>query len=202
MTWEELFPHVLTSAPNCPDDTAIRALRTAAIEFCQRSNAWRRTLDAITADGVSNSFLMTAPDDTAILKLYAVSVNGRDYNRVEPGKGMALVRTNFPGEFAFTRDRKNVEIYPLQDVGTTIEVDVSLAPTLEAGELDAELDEHALKIAHGALAIMLRMPKTDWTDLKLADYYGTMFANEAKTMGLRASLGSMRASHRGSKDYF
>lgn len=71
--YEEFFPDVLPYVPDCPDITALAAIRDACVEFCDRSHYLQETLerDDIEA-GEAEYTLACTPGYTVVMALNAV----------------------------------------------------------------------------------------------------------------------------------
>ena len=46
--YDTLLPDVLSMVPACPEVIAERAIRSAAIELCEKTDAYQKQLDPIT----------------------------------------------------------------------------------------------------------------------------------------------------------
>ena len=81
---ELLLPRVMERAPQCPEPTAIRHIRDAAIEFCRRTRVWR---DSDTFDVASPCEPLVFNESTQIYEISTARYFGPDeVPGIDPGQ--------------------------------------------------------------------------------------------------------------------
>ena len=185
---EDFLPDVMLSADECPEEVALRAIRSALREFCIGSRVWQMWLDPeIVAAGETE----IAPDLPAGTQRVAVIEARRDGKQIRVVSEADLNngrlgsrRDDFVFDLSAYRagDWRDIEgpdvlalvttsandtlgVFPKLEAGRTneIEVRVALAPTMLATEVaDELLDEWGEYIAQGALRRLLVMPGKPW----------------------------------------
>ena len=195
MTYEEFLPYVLTSAPSCPRDTALRHIRLAAIDFCARTGVWREELDGIVANGAGRQAL-PINDQTEIVKLIRVEIaDGVDSapyvaELVSPEAGRQAQMTGQTAQVAWTDDRRGLWLQPAPPSGAVVRVLATLKPTLASYDFpEVVFQHHAHNIADGALSRLLVMPKTDWQDMTAADVYAGRYRDAVSSYGIQSERG-------------
>lgn len=156
---------VLPFVVGCPMPVMVQHVRLAAIDFCRKTQCFKRDLAPKATDGTA-ILLMEPLAGTQIRQVKSVVVGDRgDWPVLGAPQGEHFVRTNHPADFCFTSDNRRLHIYALQPTGTLVTVNAALAPSLLATELDDALfDEYGQDIAEGAIASIKSVPKQDFTD--------------------------------------
>lgn len=198
MDWSAFGPLILPYATTCSAPLMEQHARLAAIEFFEHTKAWQADLDAIVADGIETSFSMVPPDDAQIEKIIAVSVtdaNGNvDHASVLRDDGRTTRRRS--DLVAYTPDRIELVLQPLQRDGTSIVVTAALKPTLLAETLpDVLFNQYGQHIAQGALSSLTSMAAKPWTDATVARISAAKFIN-AKAVTARKVERGMAKSQR------
>lgn len=208
MTWDDFAPFVLPYAPGCPDATAEHHLRQAAISFCRHTNVWQTTLAALTGDGVLTSFAMVLPTDAEASKLLGVAVTESglaisDASLPVPSDGAQRIRDGSLHLIAFTEDLRTLTVWPAQPVAASIVATAALKPSMTAATFPAVLFGHyAQDIANGALATILSMPKTEWTDMNAAAIKAAEFNARKATVARIVERGFSKSTRRSSTRWF
>ena len=157
-----LLPLILPYTPGCPDITAMSALQQAAIEFFQRSLAWRSVLAVATTEAVSSYYFPTPPG-TVVAKLLDAWVDGEPVPVVtmDGGRVAAIEAIN---SAVWTNDRTTFEVRPVPGaLAKAVSVFVALKPTQGSTLVAADqLEQHAEALAAGALARLHAMTGKQW----------------------------------------
>lgn len=174
MTYEDFFKWVLPVAPTVPDPTAIDHIRNAAIEFCSRTRCWSEQLDPVTADG-SSEYALNIDQECEVSRLLEVRVDSDDYPVRTARDARRLISDDPTERVAYTRNGRDLILNPAPASGSIV-VEADLRPSIESTEFpDDVFALYAQRIAHGALASLLAMPKKDWSDPELAGYHHGLF---------------------------
>jgi len=188
--WSDFLPYVLPYVIGCPDPTAEQHIKLAAIDFCRRTLCHRVTLEPELSSGVSHDIELYPEDGTQIIKIKAVAVGEREFDLVDPAKGLYLARSEYPGDFVFTLDNLTLQVYPLQPARTPVAVDVALAPSITAiGLSEAMAASHLQDIAQGAIASIKRIPSQPFSDLNGSTLHHGLFEARIKTVAAKAARG-------------
>ncbi len=192
---EELLPRVAEVAAGCPDPTAIRHLRDAAIEFCRRTRIWRSTESwALTTD----DYEIVVVDQEA--SIYEITRASLDDIYLEP-KTIDWLDREDPSwrddEGApkwFTQSMPNtVRVTPHPADGGTLTLEMILIPSIDTERIPDELvDTYSRTIADGALARILMLP-SGFQDLNLALAHGAKFDLEIGRWADRVPKGQQKA---------
>lgn len=197
-----VLPH-LTAAPR---PLVELSLRQAAIEFCERTKAWRHIITtAVTAQTATP----VAPNYCAIHQIESATLDGQHLTPVSYTEILSDDLTGEqdqgPPQYITQSTPNEVQIYPFAP--GTLRLSVILKP--RAGQLfgtDAAdplhdaynvvpefmLTQHGETIAYGALARMFIVPNEAWTDGNRANFYRAEF--EKRT--IESQDVSIRGQHR------
>ena len=201
------LPLILPFCPECPDFLAEQHARFAAIEFCERSRAWRHIVTVEIPAGSAGVGVMVAPDTAAIHEIEFAEINGRKLTPVQfstidgTGAGQAdYITQTAPGE---------VRVVPFEP--GTLKVSVFLKP-LTASQYGTDaarplfdrynvvpdflVDMHGHTIAAGALAKLLSIRNEPWSDAKEALRYEARFREKLDSAFRWNMRGQQRAPQR------
>lgn len=212
---EELLPRVHEVAPACPEPTAIRHLRDAAIDFCRRTRVWRdydefplgaSACEAIAASSEAQIFEIThasvrvaEPDEDEdesnedcrqIVDLEAKTVDwlDKEYPGWRDKEGTPLYLTQI--------EPNTVRVVPKPEVGSTLRLELILLPSVSAERLpDVLVVTYGQVIADGALGRLLLLP-TDFSRPDLAAVHAKAFADALGRWGAQIPRGQQRAKRR------
>lgn len=181
--------HVLPFAPGCPQHTAERALRAAAIEWCERTNGWR-VIDSF--DLTENRQAIVTPEYAVIHKIEEATFNGLPLTptaftearpdelsgEVEAGDPLYLTQVG-PNEvsvypFAPGVLRLSMFLKPREDSLFGIDPEDSLKDAYNVVPAFM-LSQHAERLSFGALARILAIPGQVFTNPQEAQRYRMMF---------------------------
>lgn len=198
-TFESLLPDVLPSVHGCSDPVAISAIRSAAIDFCVKSEVYQQELDPVTTVAKIFEYDLEPPRNTVVHRiLWAI----HDGEKLEP-LSTGLLERRLPD----WRDKANAGIpkyfvqqsqtlFYLAPMPATTKVEsviirAVLKPTVSSTVLDDEvINNHKDAIVNGALFRLLRTPSKDWTDYGAAQMYGALYAE-----GVREAEQEARAAN-------
>lgn len=198
MNLTDLMPHVLPNVSGCPSPTALFHIRQAAIEFCERTLVWQADLEEITSVADDDTYAMTFPTGSALVKLLAFTVDGDEASVVTADKGRRMALNDCGGDVAWTLDRVNLKVHPTPTVdGTVYGILAALKPTQTATTIADSLGEHyAADIAAGALAGLYRMKGVGWSDPVMATDRRDWFQRRIGVVAGQVSKGFGRGRRR------
>lgn len=187
------LPLVLPHLVAAPRPLVELSLRQAAIEFCERTKAWRHI---ITTPVTVQKPMPAAPDYCAIHQIESATLDG---HVLTPISHTEVVTDDMRGEqdrgvpqYITQSTPNEVQIYPFAP--GTLRLSVILKP--RAGQLfgtdpadplhdaynvvpEFMLSQHGETIAYGALARMFIVPGEAWTDASRANFYRAEFEKRA-----------------------
>ncbi len=201
---ELLLPRVLEKAAACPEPTALRHLRDAAIEFCRRTRVWRDTetftlgtdeCEAVAVDQDATIYEISdarfSSDNCSEVTLKPRTIDWLDQER--PGwrtqQGVPEFRTQSAPD--------TVRVVPQpQDTGGTLTLELILIPSALAEQLpDVLVDVYAKEIADGALGSVLLLP-AEFGNAELGAMHKQLFADALGRFGDRVPRGQQRSPRR------
>ena len=195
-TYSSLVKEVLPYVPLCPDSLVEQNLRSATIEFCERSKAYILDMDPFNTISGVYEYDFEIPSGTEVHQVLYMTYDGRDMDPISPRS----LELNYPD----WRDRTgNPHVY-LQKTPTTFWVvpvpsgsdqiiaSVALKPTRSSNNIDTTISNtYRDAIIYGALYRLLRMPHREWTDIGAAQEYSFQFSQEIQQAELRARGGDL-----------
>ncbi|MEY9435581.1 phage adaptor protein [Bradyrhizobium elkanii] len=176
--FDAFYPHVMPSAPGCPEPTVINALRQAAQRFCETTRAWRcnDTFD-VTMDTCA---FVCVPDGAELFEIEAVTFDGRPIDPISVAELDRLMpRWRDQTEAAQPRyytqlDFDTIRLAPAGE--GTVQVWAFLKPSEDADQLPDFLGaKFARAIASGALADILLLPGQPFFNPDLASVHAARF---------------------------
>lgn len=204
VAFEALLPEILPMVDGCPDTLVETTIRSAAIEFCERTGAYQSELDPITTVANIYEYDLEAPTGTTIHKIMWVTFDGKDLEPIST----ALLEQRKPKwrESGYGGDpeyyiKQSKSIFwmvpvPSATAASSTIVRAQLKPTHSSNTCDEQImDEHRDSIVNGALFRLLRMPGKAWSDIQGAQIYASLFENavvEAERRARHADEGVAR----------
>lgn len=198
-TWENFFTLVQPHVSGCPEVVIENHLRQASVDFCERSEVWRRRLETdYTIQGVSD-YELSVPNNALLENITSLFIDGLPARRVSDFniENYPDTAEGRPQYFSMHEDAE-VRLYPTPDARYSLKTDCVLKPGLEAtGVEDFIFRTHRQCIAYGALGTLMIIPGKEWTNPELATYYSLKFnksCDDAKGRDNRRS--GMRVRYR------
>jgi hypothetical protein len=192
MKLDDLIPQVILEAPAVADIAASYQIALAARELCTFSLAWQ---DEVTLPLSGRSLYDFAPDEGDLVEpmsgVYAPSATGST-SVIRPATPAQLdlndpswrTRTGNPLWYYFPSS-DSVRFVPNPPTGNVI-IRVALQPNMGQKTIDDRVGSVFNEgVVHGALYRLLRMPDREWTNYKLASYYGDLFEQAKSTAQVR-----------------
>jgi hypothetical protein len=184
-SYESLFPDVIPVVPDCPDSLIERNIRSAVIEFCEKTGIYQSELDPITTVGNIYEYDLEPPSGTVVHKIMSGVHDGKDLEPISSGlleqrkpKWREQSNNGVP-EYYIKQGQSLVWLVPTPSatmISSTI-LRTQLKPTATSTGCDSDvMNEYRDTIINGALFRLLRTPGQSWTDLTGAQIYGSLFA--------------------------
>lgn len=180
--YETLLPDVLSLVPACPEMLAERAIRSAVIELCEKTDAYQKQLDPVTAVANIYEYDLEPPAGTIVHRIVWVTYDGKPLEPVSSGlleqrKENWREETGTPEYFIKQGlDQFNLVPVPSATLFRGVEIRVALKPTQTSSSCDDEImTDYRDTIINGALFRLCRMPSQDWTDFNAASVYNSLF---------------------------
>ncbi len=207
--YSEFFPYVLPSVPGCSSPMATDAIRTAAIDFCERSRAWT---DNLTMSALANTgaYPFVPPAGSAVAEILQAWFNGLPIDPKTPDE-LRQLYTNWrtesgnEPEFYTQEDTVSVTLVPMPEaaLADAIKLRVALAPAADSTGVDTRIfNKYRTDIAAGALAILLKIPGEKFYNPNLAQERQATFNAAIADANYKAAKGFVRARRRVTKNYF
>ena len=202
--YEAFLPEVMPDLPGCPEPMVINAIRNAAIEFCERSWAWRVDLDPIDAIANQAVYDLSPPNSSVVCHVIYVDFMGKQLFPATPDqlndiwRGWRTVKNVQPTYF-FLPDQRTIQLVAAPSAATVAAVNmtVALKPTRTSKGLETVVyEEYAEGIAHGAKARLNAQINKEWTDKELSVYHNSMFMESYGMANLSAAKSFTRSPFR------
>lgn len=191
---EDVFPHVLPHAPNCPRPAALLYVREAAIEFCRRTRIWRHA-DAFDYEGEP---FVCVPPDSSLFEIEQAKFDGR---RLAAAAHFDRDDESGPPQYVTQVTPNTISIVP-QAIGR-LWLSLFLVPSQDAKTLpDFLLDQHGKALGAGALASILLLPNQPYTNPQLAAIFDQQFQGACDRSFASHVKGQQRARLRSHARYF
>lgn len=187
-----LFDEVLTEVVGVPQPVALNAIRSAAIEFCERSGVWTETHAPINSVANQAKYVFVPAAGTEVCGIFQAWYSGLKIVHKTPAQLESLVAT--PGSTFvtgtpwtaqkgipryYTMDRPDEFIlspYPEQAVLAAITLKVILRPTRASTSMAKwVLDKYFETIAHGAKLRLFSMVQKPWSSPEHAGFNNLKF---------------------------
>jgi hypothetical protein len=196
--FDSLVKDILPYVPNCPDSLIESTLRSACIEFAERSKAYTFDLDAITSIPGVFEYEFDQPSGTDVHQILWMTYDGNDLDPISP-RSLELNysdwrnKTSVPQVYLQkTPDAFWVIPIPGSAVANGIQLSVALKPSRTTSNIDTTFsNSYRDGIIYGTLYRLLRIPAKDWTDPQAAADYLNLFSQEIVQAELKARGGDL-----------
>jgi|TARA_B110000444_G_scaffold239262_1_gene253543 hypothetical protein len=196
--FDSIIKDVLPYVPNCPDSLIESSLRSACIEFAERSKAYTFDLDAITSIPGVYEYEFDQPSGTDVHQILWMTYDGNDLDPISP-RSLELNysdwrnKTSVPQVYLQkTPDAFWVIPIPGSAVANGIQLSVALKPSRTTNNIDTTFsNSYRDGIVYGTLYRLLRIPSKDWTDVSASRDYLSLFNQEIVQAELKARGGDL-----------
>jgi hypothetical protein len=197
-SYESLIKEILPYVPGCPDPVVESHLRSATIEFCEKTKAYVQDLDPITSVSGIFEYDFDQPTGTSVHSILWMIYDGEDLDPISPRS----LELNYPD----WRDRSTKPQVYLQKTADTfwvvpvpnskitngIQLSVALKPTRTTSNINTSFsNDYRDGILFGTLYRLLRVPSREWSDPSAASDYLGLFNVQVEAAELRARSGDL-----------
>lgn len=195
-SYSSLVKEVLPYVPFCPDSLVESNLRSATIEFCERSKAYILDMDGFNTISGVYEYDFDIPTGTEVHQILYMTYDGQDMDPISPRS----LELNYPD----WRDKSgNPHVYlqktptsfwivPVPSGAKQVITSVALKPSRTSNNIDTTIsNQYRDAIIYGTLYRLLRMPSREWTDIGAAREYLAQFNLEIQQAELRARGGDL-----------
>ena len=197
-SFSSLVKDILPYVPTCPDSLVESTLRSACIEFAERSKAYVYDLDPITTISGVYEYEFDQPSGTDVHQILWMTYDGDDLDPISPRS----LELNYPD----WRDKTSLpQVYlqknpstfwvipvPNSSVTNGLLLSVALKPSRTTSNIDTTFsNSYRDWIVYGTLYRLLRIPAKDWTDPRAASDYLNLFNQEIVQAELKARGGDL-----------
>ena len=207
-TFISFEPVIAPNCPGVPPPTVIQYVRRAAREACQRTLAYRYTMDPVPLTPGTYEYDYDIPTGTEVCGLIHAALDGL---KIEPATQEEIhsLYPAWPSEDSTTRsqplfisqfDPDHFILAPVPDAKTTttnypLKLFLALQPNTTATSMDASVaDELEEVIKHLTLKELFLIPDKSWSDDKTAGFHAREAAFRINMRRAKANLGVARAS--------
>lgn len=208
-TLDSFLPEIRPWAPGVPDPTAFKALRGAAIEFCERTRLWRyeRTVTALAIDPATST--ITTPTDSAVHDIEVSLFDGReldpkssvDLDGILPGWRTGGIGTGSPN-YVTQIAQDTITLVPAPYADGSFYMCLRLKPSQTAMTLPDFMNNYAECLGWGALGRLLTVPGQSYSNPELAAYYTQRFLNKLDALSLEGTTGQQNARKRTKPSFY
>lgn len=206
-SYDAFLPYVLPETPGCPEVVAIQAIRSSAIDFCERSLVLQRDHDPVTVvKGIIDYDFDPPLNNTLVTKLMRAWFLKDEVEATAPDmvKDVTVYNALFananapegPARQIIQKDERTFSVYPKPDktYQNALTMRVALKPTRASTTCeDVLFEDYAEFIAHGAKARLCMTPGKPYTNPDVAALGNVMFTQGVNRALQRAVRGHTRA---------
>lgn len=181
----DFYDFLLPNLPNVGKELARQALRSALVEFCEKSLVWSYEMPAINVVGGTHTYAVTPDADARAVDVLEAWYNGAQLSPATPADLDVLYTdwrtvggTGIPKYFTTNVELSSVRLVktPADSLASGLIITLAQAPTLTATDVpDWLFEDHYMTVSHGAWSRLLRMPRRPWTDKEAAREYEMSF---------------------------
>jgi len=194
--YSSLVKEVLPYVPLCPDSLVEQNLRSATIEFCERSKAYILDIDPFSTISGVFEYDFDIPTGTEVHQVLLMTHDGNDMDPISP-RSLELNypdwrnRTGNPHVY-LQKTPSTFWIVPVPSGPKQVIASVALKPSRTSNNIDTVIsNQYRDAIIYGTLYRLLRMPNREWSDVGAAQEYSFQFNQEIKQAELRARGGDL-----------
>lgn len=150
-TWADFHDQYLSDVPGCTYFAAQNELRHAARDFCERTQAWRVTMDPIVTVADVSLYDVDRTSQTELVKLISAKLDGQKLHVMLPDEEDEYGATGIQ-----MVNERQFALYPTPADGLNAVLKAVLKPSLEASGVDNLLYAmYAKEISYGAKARLM-----------------------------------------------
>jgi hypothetical protein len=202
--FSDLVNRIAPSAPGCPQPVILTYIRSAAIDVCERTGAWRYKHATVTTTAGTYEYSFVPESNAEVYSILTANLNGSALSPIT----LEALHGQYPKYPSSVTAERSTPRYILQtspitfsvalvpDNSTdTIKMFVSQRPTrASTGMNEAVMDDVEDAIVHGALQQLLTLPERTWSDTELAAYHAKQFIFKVTERRARTNISAVRAA--------
>lgn len=206
--YDDFLPYVLPDVPGCPEIAAIQAIRSSAIDFCERSLVLQRDHDPVTlVKGIVDYDFDPPLENTLVTKLMRAWFKRDEVEAVAPDmvNDVTVYNALFananpmtgPTKQIIQKDERTFSVFPKPDqtYQNALTMRVALKPTRASTKCeDVLFEDYAEFIAHGAKARLCMTNGKSYFNPNVAALGNAMFTQGVNRALQRATRGHTRAA--------
>ena len=203
--YDQLTPFVLPEVAGCSVPMVERAIREAAIEFCNRSKVWIYVCDPVDLDAGEGRYDIDVPTQSSLVEIKSVKIA----NEVDPLSPVTVgyLEENYvnwqtdrgnPRQYTQLTDEE-VLLVPIPNSTLTdgLIVTLCLKPSRSSTGFPAWINErYQDAIVAGAKQRLLMMSGVQWSNPMAGAMEKTVFENAIANASVDAALSRVRATIR------
>jgi len=203
--YSKFLPYVMQYVPDASEFIAENAIKSACIEFCEKTLIWQINIDPMDVINGQNNYPIATPDGTKFVVPVQSYFNTNllipkgpdelaeiyrmgDYQQIQGGP-----------QYVTRMIKPEVILVPTPFVSepAVLYVKAAIAPTRDSTEIDSEIyEQYAEAIAWGARARLYAQPRQDYTDKTASIEALKMFRFEINRLRMQVTKGLTRGSPR------
>ncbi len=200
VTWKSFFPYILPHIDGCPSLLLEQALRSSAIEFCEKSLIWRQPALGVTVYEDEPCYSFGAPEGARVIQATEVYINDmklmqtslHDLTVYEPE--WRFRKSTVPTQY-FMNDAQSIQLVgvPTEDIPESLDIYVALKPSRDS-KICPEflLEDWGEVIAAGAMVRLLQMPNKPWSAAVTTTAYNYTTGRSSSSGALSSYLRTFR----------
>lgn len=194
--YTEFYDYVSPECPRAPDDQIKLKIRSAVMDFCERTRRYKYDVAPISIVAAQHTYGVAVPSERIMVDVLSAFVNKieiypRSTRQLDEELREWRTATG-AAVYYYVPDQNQIRIVriPTEAIANGLELTVALKPARISEDCpDWILEDHAETIAHGALARLFSMRGVPWSDPQMAGAHESRF-NTAIGQEALASLKS------------
>jgi len=180
VNWNQFHEYIMPNVQGCPLAIVNNAIKSSAIEFCERSLLWRLDAEPIDVTAGESRYSFLPPDGSRVIRVTHAVLNGLTLvpvSRKELNDAYidwkTFEQTSPRMFFMDTPTSITLVGKPIEDSASGLRVQVALKPSRSATNCpDFLYEDWAETIAHGALYRLHSMVGKEWAKVDtVAEHY-------------------------------
>ena len=206
-SYEAFFPYVLPEVDGASDFGAVIAIRSACIEFCEKSLVYTRDHDPVSVIQNVIDYDLEPPAGYLVVKVMRAWFNNRPLEPLapdvvrDPGVYNQLFSTYSAApsqpQYFLQKEERQVSLWPLpdQNYANSLTMRVALKPTRASTTIDDVIfEDYAETIASGALYRLMSSVGKSYTNVEMAGIHKGLFNQGINVARQRATHGQVRSN--------
>lgn len=206
---DSFLPEVRPWAPGVPDYTAFKAIRNAAIQFCERTRLWKWETTQPVLAAAPATFAIPMPAGSAVIELEIAKFGDaelepestEDLDDILPGWRTDTIGTGMP-RYITQIEQNTLRLVPAPMEDGSLYLCLRLKPSQTANQLPDFLNDYAECIGWGALGRILTVPGQSYTNPDMATYYMSLFNAKTDSLSTKGTTGQQAARKRTKARFF